>query len=69
MGIMLSGCWALRGPVEIFTIPGVPVGEISQFTSVCDWPSNARLASTLGATVGSALCEIVIFIAEFNEMK
>lgn len=69
IGTMPSGCWVLRGRVEIFTIPGVPVGEISPFTGVCEWPSNGRQAPTLGATAGTALCEIVIFIAEFNEME
>ncbi|CNU46825.1 Uncharacterised protein [Salmonella enterica subsp. enterica serovar Bovismorbificans] len=46
MGTMPSGARWLSGPVEIFTSPGVPVGETRPFTTVSFCPSSARLAPT-----------------------
>ena len=45
-GTMPSAAPLLSGPVEIFTIPGVPVGETRPFTTVSFCPSSARLVAT-----------------------
>ncbi|MNE94352.1 hypothetical protein D3C80_1923080 [compost metagenome] len=45
-GTMPSGALLLSGPVEILTIPTVPVGDTNPFTTESFCPSSARLVAT-----------------------